>query len=72
MPPITLDSVSFSHSAEPLLVDITATITDGERVCLVGPNGSGKSTLLDLAGIQAREDHHATDHPGLRLLQPQR
>ncbi|MDO5064031.1 MAG: ATP-binding cassette domain-containing protein [Actinomyces bowdenii] len=48
MPPITLDSVSFSHSADPLLVDITATITDGERVCLVGPNGSGKSTLLDL------------------------
>jgi NitT/TauT family transport system ATP-binding protein len=30
--------------------DVSATITDGEFVCIVGPSGCGKSTLLNVVG----------------------
>ena len=49
MPAISFSCVSFSYSSEPLLENISFTVSDGERVCIVGPNGSGKSTLLRLA-----------------------
>ncbi|WP_167148637.1 ATP-binding cassette domain-containing protein [Actinomyces sp. ZJ308] len=49
MPAISFSRVSFSHTSEPLLENISLTVCDGERVCVVGPNGSGKSTLLRLA-----------------------
>ncbi|WP_250708234.1 ATP-binding cassette domain-containing protein, partial [Actinomyces sp. 217892] len=44
----TLTDLTFSYSAEPLLEDVSLTVVDGERACLVGPNGCGKTTLLRL------------------------
>lgn len=49
MPAICFSHVSFSHTSDPLLENISLTVSDRERVCVVGPNGSGKSTLLRLA-----------------------
>lgn len=48
MPAIILTNLTFSYTADPLLEDVTATVAEGERVCVIGPNGSGKSTLLRL------------------------
>ncbi|WP_315582783.1 ATP-binding cassette domain-containing protein [Actinomyces viscosus] len=45
MSAISFFRASFSHTSEPLLENISLTVSDAERVCVVGPNGSGKSTL---------------------------
>lgn len=37
-------------SAMRVLADVSATIEEGEFVCLMGPSGSGKSTLLTIVG----------------------
>ncbi|WP_125963417.1 energy-coupling factor transporter ATPase [Bifidobacterium dolichotidis] len=43
------------------LDDISLTIHQGERICIVGPNGSGKSTLSRvLAGLVAPDDGSVT------------
>ncbi len=38
----------FETEPEPVLTDVTFTLSDGERVGLIGDNGSGKTTLLAL------------------------
>lgn len=45
---ITYDNVSFAYSAEPVLKNISLTISKGKTIALVGPSGGGKSTLVDL------------------------
>jgi ATP-binding cassette subfamily F protein uup len=40
--------VSFSRGERPIVRNLTATISRGDRVGLIGPNGSGKTTLLRL------------------------
>ena len=68
MPAISFSCVSFSYSSEPLLENISLTVSDGERVCVVGPNGSGKSTLLRLATGELSPDRGTVtvpDHQGL-------
>lgn len=46
---IHFHNVSFSYREEaPLLVDISFSIAQGERVGLIGPSGAGKSTISDL------------------------
>jgi ABC transport system ATP-binding/permease protein len=44
---VHFDGISFGYD-EPLINDLTFTITSGMRVGLVGSNGSGKTTLLQL------------------------
>ena len=45
---IDLRGVAFSYGNQPVLRDVTLTITPRQRVALVGANGTGKSTLLAL------------------------
>ncbi len=56
MPAITLNDLTFSYTAEPLLEHVSFTVVDGERACLVGPNGCGKTTLLRLVEGQLTPD----------------
>ena len=46
---LSFSHVTFSHTPQPLLTNLSLSVGAGERVCLVGPNGSGKTTLLRLA-----------------------
>jgi cobalt/nickel transport system ATP-binding protein len=44
-----LDNVCFSYPYDqPVLKDISLTIKEGEKLCILGANGCGKSTLLKL------------------------
>jgi len=45
---LTLEQVSFSYGAEPILQDVTTTFTPGCRVALTGSSGAGKTTLAQL------------------------
>ena len=45
---VSLEHVSFSYGAAPLLTDVSLHVTPGEKIALVGRSGSGKTTLLAL------------------------
>jgi ATP-binding cassette subfamily F protein 3 len=45
---LRVQSLSKSYGAEPVLHDVSFSLSDGDCAGLVGPNGSGKSTLLRL------------------------
>lgn len=45
---IVYEGVSFQYDSQPVLRDLTLTISKGEILALVGPSGAGKSTLVDL------------------------
>jgi ABC-type multidrug transport system fused ATPase/permease subunit len=48
---LSFDHVSFSYpgTVEPVLKDVSLSVTRGQKVALVGASGSGKSTVLRLA-----------------------
>src|SRR4051812_19880808 len=48
-----LENVGFNYPHdEPVLVDVSLAVREGEKLCILGANGSGKSTLLKLlAGL---------------------
>jgi ATP-binding cassette subfamily F protein 3 len=58
-----------SYGVQPVLQDISFSVSGSERVGLIGPNGCGKSTLLRiLAGIEKPDRGSvALTRPGLRI-----
>ncbi len=45
---VSADNLQFGFNGEPLLVNITFALNEGERVGLIGGNGEGKTTLIRL------------------------
>ena len=41
-----INDLSQGYSKEPVIQDVTFSVSSGEIVCVLGPNGSGKSTLI--------------------------
>lgn len=53
---LEVKSLSNSYSGEPLLKNVSFSLSKGEILCLLGPSGSGKTTLLRLlAGLEFEE-----------------
>lgn len=63
-----MDKVSVHYGSEPVLRDISLSLSVGEHIAVTGPNGSGKSTLLSL--IYA--DHPQAYTNNIRLFGLQR
>lgn len=45
---IEFQSVSYTYSQTPILMDINLTIEPGQKVAIIGPSGGGKSTFMKL------------------------
>ncbi len=41
-------NVSFAYNSDPVLSNVSLTVSPGQVIALVGPSGAGKSTLIDL------------------------
>ncbi len=67
-PIITFRDVSIGFGAEPLFDDLSFSIAEGDRICLIGRNGCGKSTLMKLImGELEPDDGDTFTMPGTRL-----
>ena len=56
MSALALKDVSVSLGGTRVVVDVSATVEDGEWVVVIGPNGAGKTTLLRaVAGLLPRD-----------------
>jgi ATP-binding cassette subfamily F protein 3 len=60
--------VRFAYQPDqPLIADLSITLTAGERIGIVGPNGKGKTTLLKiLAGVLAPQAGEVLYHPAIQ------
>ncbi|MCB1874083.1 MAG: ABC-F family ATP-binding cassette domain-containing protein, partial [Gammaproteobacteria bacterium] len=65
---VTLRQVQLGFGGPLLLDDVSFSIGDGERVCLLGRNGTGKSTLMKLiAGDLQPDDGELAVRQGARI-----
>ncbi len=53
---VTLRRIQLGFGGPPLLENLSFSIADGERVCLLGRNGAGKSTLMKLIAGDLQPD----------------
>ena len=50
---LMISNLSYRYGNEPLLNDLSLSLSDHEVLCLLGESGSGKSTLLRIiAGLE--------------------
>ena len=66
---LTAHHLSKSYGIQPILQDVSFSISTGERLGLVGPNGCGKTTLMRLLVGLEKPDEGTVVHtrPGLRI-----
>ena len=66
---LTAHHISKTYGIQPILQDISFSISTGERIGLVGPNGCGKTTLMRiLVGLEKPDEGTVTHtRPGLRI-----
>jgi ATP-binding cassette subfamily F protein 3 len=66
---LTAHHLSKTYGIQPILQDISFSISAGERIGLIGPNGSGKTTLMRiLAGLETPDEGTVTQtRPQLRI-----
>ena len=66
---LTAHHIHKTYSIQPILQDISFSITNNERVALIGPNGCGKTTLMRiLAGIEQPDSGTVSStRPNLRI-----
>lgn len=53
---IRLENVSLAYGLKPLLDDVTLSIEEGDKLCLLGRNGEGKSSLMRLLTKEVEPD----------------
>ena len=45
---LTTQNLGKTFGSQPLFLEISLNVFDGDRLGLIGPNGSGKSTLIQI------------------------
>ncbi|MFT3895943.1 MAG: ATP-binding cassette domain-containing protein, partial [Anaerolineales bacterium] len=66
---LTANKISKSYGIQPILQDISFSISNSERIGLIGANGSGKTTLMRiLAGLEQPDSGTVSStRPNLRI-----
>ena len=65
---VTLRHIQLGFGGPPLLEDLSFSISEGERICLLGRNGAGKSTLMKLiAGDLQPDDGEMAVRQGAKI-----
>src|SRR3990172_8728827 len=66
---LTVHHLQKSYNIQPILDDISFSISRDERIGLIGPNGCGKTTLMRiLAGLEVPDSGTVVPtHPNLRI-----
>src|SRR5574338_481124 len=66
---LTAHHIHKTYGIQPILQDISFSVSNSERIGLIGPNGCGKTTLMRiLAGIEQSDSGTvASTRPNLRI-----
>ena len=66
---LTAHNLNKTYGIQPILLNISFSISDGERIGLIGPNGCGKTTLMRILARLEQSDSGriVTTRPNLRI-----